>query len=166
MGHMAARPRLVPTAELADAELASDLVQAVRVFRGATRRAARRDSTAPALTGSQLEVVRLLRDQPSISVTEAADALGLVPNTVSTLVGQLVATGLVLRTRDPADRRVARLELTAHARRRVDAWRARRTAAVSDALGVLSAQDRQRLQRALPALIRLAVGVDEHGALR
>jgi DNA-binding MarR family transcriptional regulator len=158
---MAAHSRLAPVLADDDAWLATELLEVVRVIRAATRRAAGRDASGPQLTGAQLDVVRLLDARPAICVTETADALGLMPNTVSTLVGQLVASGLVSRTTDPADRRVARLELTARARRRVDGWRARRAAAVGDALAALSAQDRQRLAGALPALLRLAVGIDE-----
>jgi DNA-binding CsgD family transcriptional regulator len=59
------------------------------------------------LTGSQLELVRLLRHRPGLSVSQVADELNLAPNTVSTLVRQLVDAGLVVRGCQQAERRVA-----------------------------------------------------------
>ena len=68
---------------------------------GAIRRSGRRHAGRPEelsqLTGSQLELVRLLRRRPGISVNQVADELNLAPNTVSTLVRQLVDAGFVVR---------------------------------------------------------------------
>jgi len=84
----------------------------------------------------------------------------LAPNTVSTLVGDLVSAGLLLRHTDPSDRRVAQLELTESWKRKIDAWRDRRVAAVDEAMGGLSPDERRRLERALPALARLGAEVE------
>ena len=77
-----------------DTALAEQLYAAV----GLLRRHARRiggppfgdQSTAP--TTAQLELVRLVRRNPDLSVAGAATELGLAPNTVSTLVRQLAGT--------------------------------------------------------------------------
>ena len=47
------------------------------------------------LTGAQMEVLLLVRREPDLPVAEVAARLRLARNTVSTLVGQLVAAGLV-----------------------------------------------------------------------
>jgi DNA-binding MarR family transcriptional regulator len=124
------------------------------------RRSARRHAGRPVelsvLTGAQLELVRVIRRSPGISVAEAARELRVAPNTVSTLVRQLSERGLLLRRTDESDRRVAWLELPPGIRRKVDAWRDRRIVLVGAAVEALSAQDRKRLLKALPVLERLA----------
>jgi DNA-binding MarR family transcriptional regulator len=64
------------------------------------------------LRGAQVELLHVVADQPGIGVAAAAGRLHLVDNSVSTLVNQLVASGLLSRGTDPEDRRAARLELT------------------------------------------------------
>lgn len=124
------------------------------------RRSGRRQSDRPvllsSLNGSQLELVRLVRRRPGVSVADAAEELRLAPNTVSTLVGQLTESGILLRLADESDRRVARLELADDTRRKVDAWRDRRVVALAAALARLSPRDQRRLAVAMPALARLA----------
>jgi DNA-binding MarR family transcriptional regulator len=93
-------------------------------------------------------------------VAEAAAELGLVANTVSTLVGQLTERGLLLREPDEADRRIARLTLTEPAREQVEAWRDRRTALVTQALDGLDRDEREALRAALPVLGVLAERLD------
>ncbi|MEU4191588.1 MarR family transcriptional regulator [Kribbella sp. NPDC026611] len=134
-------------------ELAEELLAAV----GLVRRHLRRSVGRPfPLTDSQAELIRLVRRNPGVSVAEAAAELGLVANTVSTLVGQLTERGLLLRTPDPSDRRVARLSLTEPARQQVDAWRDRRAALVNEALDGLGPDDRDAVRAALPVLGVLA----------
>jgi DNA-binding MarR family transcriptional regulator len=141
-------------------ELASDVIETV----GRLRRALRRSTAAPwpghALTGAQGELARLLRRRPGLSVNDAAEALRLAPNTVSSLVGQLVEAGLVRRVRDERDRRVARLELEPAARRTLEAWRDERTAALVAALERLDPDDRAAIEHAVGPLGRLAEVLD------
>jgi DNA-binding MarR family transcriptional regulator len=109
-----------------------------------------------ALNGAQLELLRLVWIQPGLSVAEAAELLGLAPNTVSTLVGVLTEQGLLLRTPSPEDRRVARLTLTAAAQAHVEAWRERRSAVLVAALRQLDAAELDAVAAAMPPLRRLA----------
>ncbi len=111
-----------------DAVLAEQLFAAVGALRRTTRRATGRLFPVDQVAGAQLELVRVVRRQPGISVGEASIELGLVPNTVSTLVRQLVERDLLTRSPDPVDRRVARLSLTPGARRRTERWRDDRAA--------------------------------------
>lgn len=153
------RLRSLSASERGDAEataLADDLLAAMASLRRSGRLLAGRPLELSALTGSQVDLIRLVRRQPNISVARAADELGLAANTVSTLVRQLGQAGLLTRTRDPRDRRVARLDLSPATRRRVDAFRDRRVALLADAVTALSAADRAILEDAVGALSRLA----------
>ncbi len=134
--------------------------------RRTSRRRAGRPVELSALSDAQLEVVRLVRRRPGVSIAEAARELRLAPNTVSTLVGQLTAAGVMQRGADEADRRVARLELAPDIRRRVAAWRDRKVVALGTALERLARDDQRRLVEALPALGRLAEELEALGNLR
>ncbi|MGZ4658967.1 MAG: MarR family winged helix-turn-helix transcriptional regulator [Blastococcus sp.] len=136
--------------------IAEPLVEAVSAFRRSVRRAAGRPWPTADLTGSQAELVRLVRREPGIPVSAAAQRLTLAGNTVSTLVRRLVDAGLLQRTVDPGDRRVARLTVTPAARRRIEGWRDRRIDRVTEGLAVLDPGERAALKAAIPALDRLA----------
>lgn len=136
--------------------LAEELLTAMGLLRRQVRRVAGRPWPLSSLTASQAELVGLVRRNPGISVAEAAAELGLVANTVSTLVGQLTGQGVLTRRPDERDRRVARLALTPTARRQVDAWRDRRAALVSQVLDRLKESERDALRAALPALTTVA----------
>ncbi|MGF7233639.1 MAG: MarR family winged helix-turn-helix transcriptional regulator [Frankia sp.] len=135
--------------------LADEVLAAVSLLRRHTRRAAGQPFSPEAVSEAQRELLRLIRRNPGTSIAASAAELGLAANTVSTLVGQLTEQGLVLRSPDPGDRRVARLTLTDTASRRVEAWRDRRSALIAAALDGLDADERAALAAALPALMRL-----------
>ncbi|MGC0365785.1 DNA-binding MarR family transcriptional regulator [Rhodococcus sp. 27YEA15] len=140
------------------ADVADELFEVLGQIRRQSRRVSGHPFEASPLNGSQVELVRLVRRHPDVSVADAAAKLGLAANTVSTLVRQLTDAGVVERVADPADRRVARLRLSPDASRRVDAFRARRSSALTLAYSALSPADRQSVEAALPSLVRL---VDE-----
>ena len=131
---------------------------------GALRRALRRDVERPAelarLTTAQLELLRVVRRSPGISVAEAAAELGVAPNTVSTLVRQLAEAGVLERSADPDDRRVGRLDLQPGMRRKVEAWRRRRSQMLERAVASLTPTERRRLEQALPVLVTLAEALE------
>ncbi|MGH3049868.1 MAG: MarR family winged helix-turn-helix transcriptional regulator, partial [Gaiellaceae bacterium] len=60
-----------------------------------------------------------------------------------------------------ADRRVARLELSADLRSRMEEWRDRRLVALGGAIDALSEPHRKRLVAALPALWQLTERLDD-----
>jgi DNA-binding MarR family transcriptional regulator len=140
-----------------DQQAAADtlLTQMARI-----RRAGRRHSGRPAelslLTGAQLELVRLVRRRPGVSVAEAAQELTLAANTVSTLVRQLTEAGMLVRSVDQADRRIARLQLSAAISDKVDAWRDRRMVALAEALAELPDEQQRQFAGALALLTRVA----------
>ncbi len=137
-----------------------DFTESLLAALGTVGRQVRRGAGRPAefehLTGAQLELIRLLRRQPRISVADAARELHLAPNTVSTLVRQLADDGTVWRRVRESDRRKAQLELSPDMRHTFDAFRDRRLVTLSRGVGLLSEEDRRRLEKALPALNRLA----------
>ena len=98
---------------------------------------------------------------PGTRVQDASAALGLAPNTVSTLVGKLSAAGLLSRTVDPEDGRAARLHLTPAAERRIADWRARRSDIVGGAMHAMPTADRRAIAAALPALAHLVDLLEE-----
>jgi DNA-binding MarR family transcriptional regulator len=136
--------------------LADELLTTMASIRRSARLLARRPLELSTLTGSQVDLVRLLRRRAGISVAQAAEELRLAPNTVSTLVRQLSDAGLVRRSPDSHDRRVVRLELAAEMQAKVDAFRDRRVAALSAAMASLDPSERARLAEAIALLRRLA----------
>ena len=135
--------------------LAAELTAAWGGVRRRLRRGARAVVGGEPLRGAQIELLRVVETQPGIGVGEAASALHLAPNTVSTLVGELVALGLLARRPDPGDRRAARLELTAAAHDRIRRFRDERDRLLAAALAQLDADDITALRASLPALERL-----------
>ena len=108
------------------------------------------------VTDSEAELLRLLRRQPGLRVQDAANELGVASNSVSTLVKQLTRSGLVERTTDPLDARAAQLRLTNQAESWLQGLRSTREDAVAAAYDSLSEPDRASIERATPALRRLA----------
>ena len=134
---------------------------------GRVRRAIRhrmRLELGASLPEAQLELMRLVRLEPGLRVQDAAEGLALAPNTVSTLVKQLTAAGLLERRSDRDDGRVTRLFPTRAARARWAVRRDRREGVVRAALGQLTAQERSAIAAALPALNRLVqvLGEEPH----
>jgi DNA-binding MarR family transcriptional regulator len=136
--------------------LADELMDSMASIRRSGRRRAGRPQELSALTQSQLDLVRLLRRRPNVSVTQAAEDLHLAPNSVSTLVRQLTDAGMLIRTADDADRRVARLELTEEMRRKVGAFRDRRVALLAEAMEQLSPVEQRQLRGAVAIVRRLS----------
>jgi DNA-binding MarR family transcriptional regulator len=136
--------------------VADELLAALSAIRRAARRHHGRPAELASSTSAQLELARVVRRSPGISIAGAAEALRLAPNTVSTLVRELVSAGLLVRRTDSTDRRIARLDLTPTWKRKIDAWRDRRVSAVGEALARLTPDERRQVESALSALARLA----------
>jgi DNA-binding MarR family transcriptional regulator len=101
---------------------------------------------------AQVELLQLVRDRPGVSVREAAEALRMQPNNVSSMVSILVHDGFLRRVPDPADRRIVRLDPTAKMRKagaQVDAELRQEIAA---ALAELPAASAKRIRAAIPDL--------------
>jgi len=141
--------------DLAKSE-AGALFTAVGAIRRVARRAVRGSSATQALPPARSELLRLAARRPGISVAEAAHEMRLAPNSVSTMVSQLTADGLLSRGRATSDGRTVRLTPTAAATERIAQWHDIRTDLAGRALGQLDEADRQAIRAAIPALTRLA----------
>jgi DNA-binding MarR family transcriptional regulator len=130
-------------------DLVTEVFSVVGRFRRQVRRSAGRGFDAKGLTEAQAELLRLVGRRPDVSIREAADELGLVANTASTLVSKLVADGLIIRTVDSDDRRVGRLRLTDSAQHVADASRHAGRAALSQVLDELDEEQIDALIRGL-----------------
>jgi DNA-binding MarR family transcriptional regulator len=146
-----------PAAPTADA-VSESLMPAVGAVRRLLRRVAGPFVTpgSPEVSTSQREVLVMVGKRPGRSVAEIADELGLAPNSVSTIVTQLVGAGLLVRETDPGDRRVGRLSLTGPAQEALDAARARRRGVLHEALDRLSPRQLADLAAGIDALEALA----------
>ena len=131
------------------------LRETARIRRVGRRRQGRPEEFAR-LSGAQLELVKLVRRSPGVSVAQAAAELGLASNTVSTLVRRLTDEGMLVRTADPSDRRIARLKLPAELARRVGAYRDRRMVALGAAIATLEADEQATIAAATALLARVA----------
>jgi DNA-binding MarR family transcriptional regulator len=140
--------------------LGIDLADAVFGFRRVAQRVVRQTFTDHLLPPSEAELLALVGRSKGVGVSEAAHALQLAPNTVSTLVSRLVDAGLLERRPDPADGRVARLQLTSAGSARVRRWRTHRAATLARALDTLDDDERAALASALRPLRRLSESLD------
>jgi DNA-binding MarR family transcriptional regulator len=140
---------------------AAELLAAMGAIRRVTRRAVRNAAHAEPLPPARSELLRLAARRPGLSVAEAAHELRLAPNSVSTMVSQLAADGLLSRGRATGDGRMVRLAVTEKGAARVAQWRDVRVEMTDRALDTLTEADRQSIRLALPALARLAERMEE-----
>jgi DNA-binding MarR family transcriptional regulator len=132
------------------------LMPAVGALRRLLRRATGPMPNGDTLSTSQREVLAVVGRRPGSPVADIAQELGLAPNSVSTIVTQLVAAGLLVRETDPQDRRVGRLSLTPPAQDAIDSARARRRGMLHDALARLTPRQLADLAAGIDALEALA----------
>lgn len=68
--------------------------------------------TGVRLSAKQVRTLQQLDGDDPVMVSELADFLGVTASTMSLNLGRLESAGLVVRARDPADRRVMNVRLT------------------------------------------------------
>jgi DNA-binding MarR family transcriptional regulator len=146
--------------DLESTVLGDELMATVGALRRLVRRRLRQVVPGPPLRGAQLELMRVIEQQPGIGIAPAARVLHLAANTVSTLVDQLIDLGMVVRDTDPDDRRAARLWLTDSATQRLAAGRQARMQLMARVVAGLSVAERDALAGALPALRALVAVLD------
>ncbi|MFD7452641.1 MarR family winged helix-turn-helix transcriptional regulator [Kitasatospora sp. NPDC059827] len=142
-----------------DGALADEFSALLTGIQRMLRRRLRQGLDQPRLRGAQVELLHLVMDTPGLRVSAAAEELCLAGNSVSTLVNQLVAQGMLRREVDPADRRAALLYATEAAHQRIEAWRERRRALTGELVAGLPGPERAALAAALPALRSLTQGL-------
>lgn len=113
------------------------------------------------LTSSRLSALSVVVYAGPIRMSDLAAAEQVRPPTISRLVGDLEAEGLVRRTADPDDGRVQRVEATEAGLRLLEAGRARRVEALAGRIEALTAEEQSVLEAAADILERLALP-DDH----
>jgi DNA-binding MarR family transcriptional regulator len=148
------------TDERVKAEVA-ELLATLSAIRRVARRAVRHSPQLESLSPARSELLRLTAGRPGLSVAEAAHELRLAPNSVSTMVTQLTADGLLSRDRATADGRSVRLTVTDKGAARIAQWRDMRAELAARAFERLGKADQLAIRTAVPALARFAGQMEE-----
>lgn len=112
----------------------------------------RREDEAAGLTAPQLSALSVIVHAGPVTLGELAAAEQVRPPTITRLVSQLEADGLVIRSRSTADRRVVRVEATFAGRSRLEDGRWRRVAALTNRLEELETGELRTLESATDVL--------------
>ena len=142
---------MIREATLSSLELAEELRPALlRIARNL-----RRETEALGVTSHQVTLLWLVKDRPGLSLRELAEEEGISAPSLSGHVDRLESAGLLRRVRSSDDRRRVGLELTPEGRAILKRVRARRTTWLAERLALLSDDERERIERALPALFAI-----------
>ena len=112
----------------------------------------RRETETLGVTSHQATLLAVISSTPGLSLRELAEAEGISAPSLSGHVDRLEAAGLIRRVRSSDDRRRVGLELTKDGRAVLRRVRALRTTWLADRLARLSEEEREAVERALPAL--------------
>lgn len=118
----------------------------------------RKQDAASGLTGPQASALSVLVFAGPLNLGALAAAEQVRAPTMSRLIKDMEALGLVLRRPDPSDARGVRLEATEKGRAMFDRARERRLTTLTGAVRRLSEGDRRTLDRAARLVMELARG--------
>jgi DNA-binding MarR family transcriptional regulator len=107
------------------------------------------------LSPSQLATLASVECRGPLTLGELSAVERVKPPTMTKIVGCLEEQGLVSRTVDPSDRRVARVEATAAGLAFLEDSRQSKDAYLATRLRTLSPEDRRTLERAAEVLERI-----------
>ncbi len=96
------------------AEMMTEIIDNLRRVFQVVNEHSKKAERATGLTGPQLWAIKTIAQDAPIMVSELARRMYLHPATVVGIIDRLETRGLVLRVRSKEDRRVVRVELTAH----------------------------------------------------
>lgn len=141
-------------------ERPADLPELAHRLRLATARLARllRQQVGTGLSPSQHSILVSIDVNDSLTLGELAAIEQVAPPTITKIVSKLEEAGLVVRSVDPHDRRVARVTISEAGHARLDDARSRRDAWLLQQLDGADADDVRRLAEAIGALEALATG--------
>jgi len=114
-----------------------------------------RQQTDTGLSPTLLAALATVEAAGPLTLGELACREQVAPPTITKAVSGLEKQGLLSRTVDPADRRVARVEITPAGRKLLERARTRKNAWLDRRLGALRPEDLHRLLDAIEALERL-----------
>src|SRR5688500_9737859 len=118
------------------------------------RRLRRRDDES-GVTAPHLSALSVLVFGGARTLGELAEAEQVRPPSITRIVRNLEADGLVEREADPADRRVSRVRATEKGRRILEEGRRRRISALAARLRTVDAADLDTLERAAELIERV-----------
>jgi DNA-binding MarR family transcriptional regulator len=122
------------------------------------RRAAEASMAPGGLRPRHLIALKLLSEHGPASQQGLAEALSLDPSNVVGLLNELEERGLIVRRRDPADRRRHIVELSATGAGELCVAQARLSRVEDDLLAVLTAEERATLYRLLARAVEGVAG--------
>jgi DNA-binding MarR family transcriptional regulator len=114
-----------------------------------------RQESAGGITLSQLSALSTVDRHGPVSLGELADIERVAPPSMTRIAAHLEERGLVARTTDSTDRRVARLAVTDAGLALLRQTRTRRDAFLAHQIAALSEEEQEILLQALPILERL-----------
>jgi|SRR5581483_1063713 len=126
---------------------------AARLRLSATRLARRlRQESGAGLSPSQQSALSVIANQGPLTLGALAEHERVAPPSITKVVSKLEADGLVVRTPDPADRRVCRVAVSADGAALLEESRRRKTAWLTERISELDDSGRRRLADALDVL--------------
>jgi DNA-binding MarR family transcriptional regulator len=128
----------------------------LRAAVGRLSRRLRETRAGTGLTPTQISVLFSVVRLGPLTMTELAEREALNPTMLSRVVAGLCEAGLVARSSDPSDRRVALAAPTAAGRRLRERIQRERSEALALHLTALEPGDREAILAAIPALEALA----------
>ena len=137
-----------------DAALDAELVARTRLAVLRLSRRLRQEVT-PGITPSQQSALAAIEVRGPLTLGELAAFENVQPPSISRIVANLEAAGLVERTTDADDRRVNLVRTTAKGRAELDQIRDQRNAWLAERLATLDDDERARLAAALDVLDKL-----------
>jgi DNA-binding MarR family transcriptional regulator len=145
-------------------EMGESLMRLLPPLRRATVQAVRAAEGLPDLPEAQVLMLRTLETAGPVTPGQLADELHLARPTVSNLVRELAASGLLDRKPSEQDGRSVTLELTDRARALLEAFNRGRQEVLAKALRSIPEEDRQNLAAAVPSLGLLLKQLQRMGA--
>lgn len=137
------------------ADSGAELASRLRLVVARLARRLRRE-TEGEVSPSQISALSSIARLGPLTLGELSTAEGVRPPTMTRVVGCLEDAGLVSRTVDPADRRVAHVSVTTEGHQWLDRNRRRKDAFLASRLDALAPDDRATLARAVELLEGLA----------
>jgi DNA-binding MarR family transcriptional regulator len=139
------------TAVARSATPAADIAARLRL--SATRLARRlRQESGAGLSPSQLSALAVVSNHGPLTLGALAEHERVAPPTVTKVVSKLECDGLVIRTPDPSDRRVCRVEISSQGAELLEEVRRRKTAWLTARVSELDPESQRRLADALDVL--------------
>lgn len=140
----------------------TDPLEIAARLRLATARLARqlRQQAGTGLTPSQHSALISIDQHGPLTLGRLAKIEQVAPPTVTRIVGKMEEDGLVVRSVDESDRRIARIAITGEGRRRLEHSRRRRNAWLAQRLGEFDAAQLADVDAALRVMEALAASPD------